>query len=206
MGKIAALIISVIFQPLLMPTLVFGLILFGVPEASSVPTEFKLRIFYLIIISTLVIPMVTIIGLRLSGTVKSLHMAELKDRLIPFSVTSIYFLMTVYFMRQISELDPIMWQSLAVIAGVIVFLTIVTIFWKMSAHMTGVGGLLALVVVFSMNFPNFAALYPLLLSIILAGIVGSARLALNAHRPLEIYVGLSYGFVSCYLLFSWLWS
>ncbi len=206
MGRILALIITVVFQPLIMPTLVFGLILYGVPEASSVPGEFKPRIFYLIVLSTLVIPMITIIGLRLSGTVKSLHMVELKDRLIPFSVTSLYFLMTVYFMSQIGELDPIMWQSLAVIAGVVVVLTIVTLFWKMSAHMTGIGGVLALVVVLGMKFPNFPALYPLLLAIVLAGMVGTARLALDAHRPLEIYVGLAYGFISCFALYFWLWS
>lgn len=206
MGRILALIITVVFQPLIMPTMVFGLILFGVPEASSVPSEFKLRIFYLIVLSTLVIPMITIIGLRLSGTVKSLHMAELKDRVIPFSVTSLYFLMTVYFMSQIGELDPIMWQSLAVIAGVVVVLTLVTLFWKMSAHMTGVGGVMALVVVFGMKFPNFSALYPLLLSIVLAGVIGTARLALDAHRPMEIYVGMAYGFLSCFVLYFWLWS
>ena len=107
MGRSLALIISVIFQPLIIPTLVFGMILFVVPEASSVPFEFKVRIFYLIMLSTLAIPMITILGLRLSGTVKSLHMIDIKDRLIPFCVTSVYFLMTVYFMFEMSELDPI---------------------------------------------------------------------------------------------------
>ncbi|WP_026954976.1 hypothetical protein [Algoriphagus vanfongensis] len=206
MGRVIALIVSVVFQPLLIPSLVFGLILFGVPEASSVPYEFKMRIFYLIALSTLVIPMITIIGLRLSGTLKSIHMAEIRERIVPFTVTSIYFLMTVYFMYQMTELDPILWQALAVIAVVVVVLTLVTLFWKMSAHMTGVGGLVALVVVLGICFPTFSGLYPLLAALLLSGVVGTSRLYLDAHTPLEIYVGFGFGFVSCFFGFMWIWT
>lgn len=205
MARFLAQIISVIFQPLVIPALGFALILFGVPEASSIPQEFKSRIFYLVSLSTLAIPMITVIGLRVSGTVKSLHMIDLKDRLIPFSVISIYYLMTVYFMYQMTELDPILWQSLAIMTAVVVVLTIVTFFWKMSAHMTGVGGLLALVVVLGMYFPNFSALYPLLGALMLCGIVGSSRLLLDAHKPVEVYVGFAYGFISCLIGFLWIW-
>lgn len=205
MGKISSLVISIVFQPLIIPMLVFGLVLFGVPESTSVPFEFKTRIFYLILMSTLVIPMLTIFGLRLSGTVKSLHMHTTKDRIIPFSVTSIYFLLTTYFMNRISELDPIIWEIMALISGVVIVLTVVTIFWKMSAHMTGVGGLVALVLILGLRFSNFQSLYPLLLSIVLSGIVGSSRLFLNAHKPLEVYAGFIFGFLSCYLGFQWIW-
>jgi hypothetical protein len=201
-----ALVISIVFQPLIVPTLVFGLILFGVPEASSVPASFKLRIFYLIVLSTLVIPMLTIFGLRLSGTVKSLHMHTIKDRAIPFSVTTVYFLMTVYFMFKINELDPILWQSLGVIALVVLVLTVVTFFWKMSAHMTGIGGLVAIVVVLGLKFTNFQVLYPLLLSLLLSGVVGSSRLYLDAHKPVEIYAGFIFGFLACFVGFLWVWA
>ncbi|TNF42409.1 MAG: PA-phosphatase, partial [Cytophagales bacterium] len=63
MGRIVALVITVVFQPLLMPALVYGMILFAVPEATSIPEQIKDRIFYLIILSTLLIPMISIIGL-----------------------------------------------------------------------------------------------------------------------------------------------
>lgn len=206
MERAIALVISIVFQPLIVPTLVFGLILFGVPEASSVPASFKLRIFYLIVLSTLVIPMLTILGLRLSGTVKSLHMHTIKDRAIPFSVTTVYFLMTVYFMFKINELDPILWQSLGVIALVVLVLTVVTFFWKMSAHMTGIGGLVAIVVVLGLKFTNFQVLYPLLLSLFLSGVVGSSRLYLDAHKPVEIYAGFIFGFLACFVGFLWVWA
>ncbi|WP_245786893.1 PA-phosphatase [Algoriphagus aquimarinus] len=133
-------------------------------------------------------------------------MAELKDRAIPFSVTSIYYILTVYFLFQKKEFDPILWQVLSVITLAILVLTVITFFWKMSAHMTGMGGLLAAVLVLGLKFPNFQPLYPLLASLVLTGLVGTVRLYLNAHKPVELYVGLILGFSICFIGFSWIWA
>lgn len=201
-----ALVISVVFQPLLMPTLVFGMIFFGVPQSTTIPEEFKIRLFYLIVLSTLLIPMITIIGLRLSGMVKSLHMLEVKDRTVPFLIVSLYFILTTYFLYQKTEFDPILWNGMAVITFSVIILTIITWFWKMSAHMTGAGGLLAVVLVLGLKFPAFEILYPLLLTLLLSGAIASSRLYLQAHRPLEIYAGFLMGFLTCWAGFSWIWG
>ena len=205
MFRILALVISVVFQPLLMPSLVFGMVLFAVPEATTIPEEFKFRLFFLIILSTLIIPMITIIGLRISGSLKSLHMPEKKDRLVPFLITSLYFLLTTVFLYQKTELDPILWQGMTVICVAVILLSLVTFFWKMSAHMTGVGGLVAVVLVLGKYFASFEVLTPLLTSLVLCGLVGTSRLYLNAHRPLEVYVGFLVGFGVCWAGFSWIW-
>jgi hypothetical protein len=204
--RILALVISVIFQPLLMPTLVFGMMLFAVPEATTIPEEFKYRLFFLIVLSTLLIPMITIIGLRLSGMVKSLHMPERKDRTIPFLITCVYFIITLLFLQQKSEIDPILWQGMGVISSAVIVLTGVTFFWKMSAHMIGVGGLLAVVIVLGKEFSNFQVLYPLLLVLLLSGAVATSRLFLDAHKPNEVYAGFLTGFLICWFGFSWLWG
>jgi membrane-associated phospholipid phosphatase len=204
--RIFALVVTIVFQPLLMPALVFGMILFAVPEATSIPEEFKLRIFYLILLSTLLIPMVTIIGLRLSGVLKSLHMPEIKDRTVPFLITCLYFIFTSYFLYQKSELDEILWKGMGVMSLSVIVLTLVSFFWKMSAHMTGLGGMFAVLLVLGKNFPTFNELYPALLTIVLCGIVASSRLYLNAHRPLEVYIGFFTGFVICWLGFSLIWA
>ncbi len=206
MLRSVALVISVVFQPLLMPALVYGVVLFVVPEASSIPEEFKYRIFFLIVMATLLIPMISIIGLRLSGLVSSLHMPELKDRKIPFLITSAYFVMTAWFLYQQQEVDPILWKVMAVICVAVVSLTGITFFWKMSAHMTGLGGLLAVVLVLGSQFQTFQVLYPLLGALILCGVVGSSRLFLQAHRPSEIYAGWIFGLLICWLGFNWIWT
>ncbi|MDX5338551.1 MAG: PA-phosphatase [Cyclobacteriaceae bacterium] len=206
MLRALALIFTVVFQPLLVPALVFGLLLFAVPESTSLPEEFKVQIFYLIVLSTLLIPMITIIGLRLSGMVKSLHLPKKQDRMVPFVITCIYFVMTTYFLYQKSELDPILWKGMAVISFSVVTLTIVTVFWKMSAHMTGLGGLLGVILLLGKLFPTFNELYPLLLTLLLSGAVASSRLYLDAHKPLEVYAGFLSGFLICWFGFSWIWA
>ncbi|WP_343850704.1 phosphatase PAP2 family protein [Algoriphagus jejuensis] len=193
------------FQPLLIPALVFALLLFVVPEATSIPEAFKTRIFLLITLSTLFIPLVTIVGLRLSGTIKSLHMPEVKDRKLPFVIATLYFMVTTWFLHQRPEFDPVLWQGMMVISISVVLLTAVSFFWKMSAHMTGLGGLLAVVLVLGRKFPTFEVLYPLLGALILCGIVAAARLFLQAHRPSEVYAGLVAGFVICWFGFNWIW-
>lgn len=206
MKRSIAILISIVFQPLVIPTLVFALVLFGVPEASSIHESLKLNLFYLIVMSTLAIPMLTIIGLRISGSLQSLHMATLKERAIPFTVTTLYYILTVYFLGRNTQLDPILWEVLGLITIAITVLTVVTFFWKMSAHMTGMGGLLAAVLVLGLKFPTFQVLYPLLSVLMLTGIVATARLYLHAHKPLEVYVGLIFGFGLCFIGFNLIWA
>jgi hypothetical protein len=203
--KYFALVISVVFQPLLMPTLVFGLIFFVVPEATSIPAQFKETLIFLIMLSTLVVPMISIIGFRLSGAVKSLHMKDIKDRILPFSITTLFYAMIVYFFLKKFEFE-ILWLTLGLITITILGLTLITIFWKMSAHMTGVGGLLGLVFILGMKFQTFQVLYPMLLCVGLTGIIASCRLYLNAHRPTEVYIGFLYGFLMCLVGFYYIWS
>jgi membrane-associated phospholipid phosphatase len=91
---------------------------------------------------------------------------------------------------------------MAVICVAVVSLTVITFFWKMSAHMIGLGGLLGVVLVLGSKFPTFEVVYPLLGAIILCGLVASSRLLLQAHKPLEVYAGLLAGFMICWLGFN----
>ena len=201
-----ALFLSVVFQPLLMPSLVFGILFFGVPQASSIPETFKVRLFYLIVTSTLLIPMVLMVGLRWSGMIKSLHFEEKSDRRTPFILVTFFYLLTTYFLMGKTELDPILWQGMGVITCSVALLTGVTFFWKMSAHMTGIGGLLAVLGVLGIYFPSLGLAYLLVVALILGGLVASARLYLNAHSPAEIYAGLLVGFATCWLGFMWIYG
>ena len=201
-----ALLLSVVFQPLLMPSLVFGLLFFAVPQASSIPESFKERLFYLIVTSTLLIPMVLMLGLRWSGMVKSLHFEEKSDRRTPFILVTLFYLLTTYFLKEKTELDPILWQGMGVMTTAVTLLTGVTYFWKMSAHLTGVGGVLAVTGILGFYFPSLNVAYFLVAALVLGGLVASSRLYLDAHRPAEVYVGLLVGFVTCWIGFSWIYG
>jgi hypothetical protein len=201
-----ALLLSVVFQPLLMPSLVFGLLFFAVPQASSIPDSFKVRLFYMIVASTLLIPMVLMLGLRWSGMIKSLHFEEKSERRTPFIMVTLFYLLTTYFLKEKTELDPILWQGMGIIAFAVALLTGITFFWKMSAHMTGIGGVLGVLAVLAIYFPSLNLAYLLVATLLLGGLVASSRLYLDAHRPAEVYVGLLLGFVTCWMGFTWIYG
>jgi hypothetical protein len=201
-----ALLLSVVFQPLLMPSLVFGLLFFAVPQASSIPESFKVRLFYLIVTSTLLIPMVLMLGLRWSGMVKSLHFEEKSDRRTPFVLVTLFYLLTTYFLKEKTELDPILWQGMGIITFSVALLTGITYFWKMSAHTTGIGGVLGVLGILGIYFPSLDLAYLLVAALLLGGLVASARLYLDAHSPAEVYVGLLVGFVTCWMGFMWIYG
>lgn len=201
-----ALLISVVFQPLLMPSLVFGLLFFGVPQATSLPEVFKVQIFYLVVIATLLIPMVIMLGLRWSGFVKSLHFEEKSDRRLPFLLVTLFYVLTTYYLKQKTELDPILWQGMGVITTAVALLTGVTYFWKMSAHLTGIGGVIAVAGILGLYFPSMTVAYLLVATLVLGGGVASSRLYLDAHSPAEIYVGFLVGFTTCWIGFSWIYG
>ena len=201
-----ALLLSVVFQPLLMPSLVFGLLFFAVPQASSIPESFKVRLFYLIVTSTLLIPMVLMLGLRWSGMVKSLHFEDKSDRRTPFILVTLFYLLTTYFLKEKTELDPILWQGMGIITFSVALLTGITYFWKMSAHTTGIGGVLGVLGILGIYFPSLDLAYLLVAALLLGGLVASARLYLDAHSPAEVYVGLLVGFVTCWMGFMWIYG
>jgi membrane-associated phospholipid phosphatase len=76
----------------------------------------------------------------------------------------------------------------------------------MSAHLTGIGGVLAVTGILGFYFPSMTVAYFLVAFLVLGGVVASSRLYLDAHRPAEVYVGLLVGFVTCWIGFSWIYG
>jgi len=72
---------------------------------------------------------------------------------------------------------------------------------KTSLHTLGIGGLIGFVMVMSYEYRlNFNWLLAGLF--IIAGLIGVSRLALNAHRPKEVYIGFLLGLISQFISFQ----
>jgi hypothetical protein len=91
------------------------------------------------------------------------------------------------------------------IAIVIFFVGIISLWWQISAHAAGIGGMIGALSGIAVLFGETTLFTPLLCLIILAGYLISARLALNAHTPKQVGLGFLLGVVlslaSVYLLF-----
>jgi hypothetical protein len=129
-------ILSAIFHPLLMPSLLLGLLFFTVPTIMGVdvlsPTT---RLILLAFVATLtfLIPAVLIYYLYRAGYVKSLKLETLADRRLPYFLTAAVYIFSTYFfankMGSLSELAPEIPVVLGSIAISILLVGIISLYW-----------------------------------------------------------------------------
>jgi membrane-associated phospholipid phosphatase len=79
----------------------------------------------------------------------------------------------------------------------------ITIRWKISVHMTSWGGLTGFLLVSSFAL-RVDILMLILISILLAGALGSSRIILKAHTPAQVYAGYLLGVFGMLLVYSFL--
>jgi membrane-associated phospholipid phosphatase len=65
-------------------------------------------------------------------------------------------------------------------------------YWKISMHMTGIGGLCGSLLLCSIIWP-IDIRWMLAAVFLIAGIIGSSRLILNAHTPAQVSAGFFAG-------------
>jgi membrane-associated phospholipid phosphatase len=194
----SASFISYLFQPVLMPTLVFGFLIFWAPQLINDAAFHKWLLLLMVFLTTYIIPLLSILMMKLTGNISSFHMESKDERVFPFSMISLFYMVVTYFFYLKFQVDPVLILAMASITVCVILLTSLTFFWKISAHMTGVAGLMGIVAAVSLKYPSYFQLEALLGSIILTGLIGSARLNLNAHRPFEVYFGFLLGFAVCF--------
>nr|WP_186735728.1 hypothetical protein [Spirosoma utsteinense] len=194
-----------------MPTFVFGILLFQVPNVLGVdvyaPT-IRLSLLVLIFVGTFGVPALLIYYLYRSGLVQTLHLTTLADRRLPFFLTAlVYVLLTYLFafrMDLISTIAPEIGVLLGSIALSILLVGIISLYWQISAHSVGISGVVGILAGVMLKFSLTELFVPLLLSVLLTGLVGSARLRLNAHTPAQIGAGVVLGLIVSLVAVFWL--
>jgi membrane-associated phospholipid phosphatase len=193
-----AWILSVVFQPLLMPSLIVAVLMYLVPEATATPNSAKWSLLLLVGLTTCVIPLISMVGMRVTYSIDSFHLPKRQQRVIPFSLVTVFYGMTAAFFYLRLNVDELISFTLTLITVCLGLLTVITFFWKISAHATAVAGVSAILCVLLMRFESAVLFYPFLASILVAGAVSSARLALDVHNPAEILGGFLLGFLLCF--------
>jgi len=192
--KIAAKIISYVFHPLMMP--VIGLsIIFNTDSYINyaVPQELKQAVIILVGASTFLIPLLISLLLLNRKLINSLEMETQKERVIPYSITIAFYLSTLYMLKQ-APIPVIIFNFLVGATLSIIVAFVINIRWKISAHMIGIGGLVGALLCLSILLEIYITPF-FILSLLVAGLVGSARLILKAHTPSQVYAGFAIGVI-----------
>ena len=94
--RLLAHIVSAVFQPLLMPTLVFYTLLFHIDDSTQLTEEGRRSVLTLIFLSTFLIPLLLILLFRFIGIIKSLQMTNRHDRWVPFLLVTLFYLAVTF--------------------------------------------------------------------------------------------------------------
>lgn len=194
MAQRSAYALSLVFQPLFIPIYTVMVVL-NLPSYLSYAVQGTLRnfLFGILAMNTVVLPMLVFGWMRKKNIITSYHMVERTERHYPF-LAGLAFLLSTYVLVARLPL-PSIFPTLVIAAIVSLTVTFtVNLWWKVSVHMMGMGGLLGAVLALTVKF-QVEALEAIIALIVLAGLVGWARLYLNAHTPRQVYVGFMLGTV-----------
>ncbi len=194
-----AQIISIVFHPLLMPTYLFlFIIVFASTLLQPLKESSQYQLLLIIFFVTFVIPAISIGTLRLSNIITDLTLTSKRQRFTPFLFVTCFYGVTSYMFYAKVNVNSLFYLILAITTGLLMLLTIITIYWKISIHGAGIGGMLGFILAISfMHYmPSIAFIFSA--SIVIAGLVIYSRLSSNAHTPLQVYTGLLLGAIVCY--------
>lgn len=198
----AAVFLSIVLHPLLMPTYLFGMLFALSPElmgVSMLGVSALGSLLLLLFLNTFLAPALLIFYFYRMGFIGSLYLDSLRERRLPYLATTLLYSFSTYLfgwqLQPISELAPQISIVLGSITISIALVALISLRWKISAHATGIGGCLGAMGGMFLRYGDTTLFYPFLASVLITGLLMSARLHLNAHTPAQINAGLSLGVV-----------
>ena len=198
--RVLAYIVSFVLHPIFIPAgMAFALYkLAPVSFAGITPPQFY-KWLASIIINTLFFPLFTVLLLKGLGFVQSIHLRTPKERIIPLIATMIFYFWAAHIFNSLakapgnSQVPPLILRVLMTGSyWSIIAMFVINIFFKISMHTTGMGGLIGILIVLMIVSPvNMVSL--LFIALVIAGLAGTARMLLGMHRMWEIWAGYILG-------------
>ncbi len=185
-------VVSIVFHPLLMPVLGTLFILFwSGMYITMLPIEAKRIIILVVSLCTVGMPIILLVFYWMNHWISNFYISKRRERILPLVLTAIFYYIAYRVLHNMHT--PYIIQKFVLASTVTVFFTsFISIFWKISLHGVGIGGvtgmLAALTTISSVLLPALLAF------IVLSGVVGYARIRLNAHTPAQYYTGVLLGF------------
>lgn len=200
MGKFFAKLFSFLFHPLLLPAVGIIVLFNSGSILDYLPFEAKKIILIIVFISTAILPLTFVPFYIFQKIIKNIYMDNNKERLIPFFITSVLYFFAYYLLVRLGA--PVTINVFILASAIAVFvLFLLSIKWKVSAHMLGIGGLTGALIAISFRL-DINLIYFILAAIIVSGTLGYSRLKLEKHNQFEVYFGWLAGLLVTALVIS----
>jgi len=189
--------ITLIFQPLLMPT--FGMIiLMNMTFFVGLPPLWRWISIIGTFIFTAVLPAIPILVMLRKGEINDLFISKKEERTMPYLFSFLAYVFWSMFMWRTLQF-PMFIVAMGIGSAIsIIAITIINLKWKISAHLGGIGGLTG--AVFGVCYRMAINPLPFLIVILaISALVALARMELKAHTPAQVLSGFVVGFLAVFL-------
>ncbi|MBV5283072.1 MAG: hypothetical protein JZU53_11640 [Paludibacter sp.] len=189
--------ITLIFQPLLMPT--FGMIiLMNMTFFVGLPPLWRWISIIGTFIFTAVLPAIPILVMLRKGEINDLFISKKEERTMPYLISFLAYVFWSMFMWRTLQF-PMFIVAMGIGSAIsIIAITVINLKWKISAHLGGVGGLTG--AVFGVCYRMAINPLPFLIVILaISALVALARMELKAHSPGQVLAGFVVGFLAVFL-------
>jgi len=195
-----AKVISYIFHPLFIPFYTILVLLSSdTYMLLMIPLKGKLLLFGIVLLTTVLLPLFTSFFLIRMKIIHSIFPKTRAERIYLLLNVAIFYYLTYYLLKGTHASIVFNYFMLGSTFLVICSL-IITFFYRISLHMIATGGLLG--GIFGLTFGHSVDLTGFILVLILfAGLMGSARLKIDSQKPAEVYYGFLAGLTVMFLLF-----
>jgi hypothetical protein len=153
--------------------------------------EAKNFLYMILGFSTCILPLLSLPLLMYRRMIKNIELESRTERILPLSFVLIFYFMGYYLLNRL-PLPNIINSYIAAVLGMGAIALLVTVWWKISLHMIGAGGLLGSMLALSLRLETDLTFY-LYIILFVTGITASARLVLNSHNPLQVITGFFAG-------------
>ena len=186
--------ISIVGHPLFMPVYAMVLIFEFNPYINlQVPNSIQVIVLSILSIFTIFLPLISAIFLKKFGVIKSIYMKTAEERKWPFLLSVLWYYIAFTLLTTIAL--PISLYLLMIGAiSVILIAHFITLRWKISIHMLGIGGVIGGMIGLSQRF-QFDHFYLILILFFVAGLIGYARLKTKSHTYRQVYAGFILGVI-----------
>lgn len=214
--KLFSQIISWIFMPLLMPIYALLLVMFIPSNIDFIQNsqcmyamdfQFKKAFLYMFLIFCVLAPGVSILILKRRGIIASIDMDTQRERYIPILVMFIYCLVLFFYINYLINVNRLIVPKflttlpLSGVAVTAVFI-IVNRWRKISIHAAASGILVGFILAYILQQVEYE-LWVFTASLLVTGIVMSARLYLQKHTISEVIIGWFIGSFITFVINFW---
>lgn len=201
--KIVANIISVLLHPVFMPLIGCVFLYHSMPQSFE---DIKPKVLNgwlgMVIINTIMFPIILMLLLKGLGFIKSIYLKDVKERVIPLIGTMVFYFWPYLVAKNVAAPEAARILMLGNFWG-IVLVFVITIFFKISMHSSGVGSLLGFTLVMSLLSQKILFL-PLPIVLMMCLLVFWARYSSNAHSAKELWLGIAVGILAQMAAFLYL--